>query len=291
MRLVALVAILGLATGAATAAPVPVVMEMDPTLPDHTVYRPADLKGVKGRLPVVAWGNGACLNIGSRYRAFLEAVAAEGFLVVAGGPIDTSPPAPRDRSAALVQGKTEQMFATIDWAAKENARPGSAYRGRIDAGKVAVMGHSCGGLQAIAAGADPRVTTVAVLNSGIIRGGIPNPDGTTRQPAGYLPAGEADLAKLHAPMLYVAGGPTDQAHRGAEGDFAAIATLPVVFAELPVGHGGTWMQPGGGEMGAVVIDWLKWRLKGDAAAAKRFTGAACGLCADSRWTVKRKNLD
>jgi hypothetical protein len=34
------------------------VMEMERTLADHTVYRPADLSKVQGRLPVVSFGNG-----------------------------------------------------------------------------------------------------------------------------------------------------------------------------------------------------------------------------------------
>ena len=133
------------------------------------------------------------------------------------------------------------------------------------------------------------MTTVLVLNSGIIRGGIPTPDGGTRQPAGYLPASDADLPKLHTPMLYLIGGEKDQAYRGAEGDFEAIQKVPVFNANTPVGHGGTWQQPGGGAMGKVAIDWLNWRLKGDAAAAKTFNGDPCGLCKDAAWTVKRKN--
>ena len=187
------------------------------------------------------------------------------------------------------QSKTESLVKAIDWAIAENARKGSPYYGRIDTTKVAVAGQSCGGLQAIAVGADPRVTTVMVLNSGIIRGGIPTPDGGTRQPAGYLPASDADLPKLHTPMLYLIGGEKDQAHRGAEGDFEAIQKVPVFNANTPVGHGGTWRQPGGGAMGKVAIDWLNWRLKGDAEAAKTFNGDPCGLCKDTAWTVKRKN--
>jgi dienelactone hydrolase len=188
-----------------------------------------------------------------------------------------------------VQNKTEQMFETLAWATAENARRRSPYFGRIDTAKVAVMGHSCGGLQAIAAASDPRVTTAVVLNSGIIRGGIPTPDGGTRAPAGILPASDADLPKIKAPMLYIAGGPTDQAQRGAEGDFEAL-DVPVFFGTLPAGHGGTWQQPRGGDMAPPVVAWLDWRLKGDTAAARMFTGADCGLCKDTRWTVKRKKL-
>lgn len=270
------------------------VMEMDARLADHTVYRPADLSKVQGKLPVVSFGNGGCINIGSAFKTLLGELASHGYLAIATGPIGpepaAGPPAAGPSGGMPVeQSKTESLVKAIDWAITENARKGSPYYGRIDTTKIAVAGQSCGGLQAIAVGADPRVTTVMVLNSGIIRGGIPTPDGGTRQPAGYLPASDADLPKLHTPMLYLIGGEKDQAYRGAEGDFEAIQTLPVFNANTPVGHGGTWRQPGGGAMGKVAIDWLNWRLKGDAEAAKTFNGDPCGLCKDSAWTVKRKN--
>jgi dienelactone hydrolase len=272
----------------------PAVMEMDATLADHTVYRPADLSKVQGKLPVVSFGNGGCVNIGSAFKTLLGEVASHGYLAIATGPIGREPavPGPRPPAAGALpfeQAKTESLVKAIDWAIAENARKGSPYYGRIDTTKIAVAGQSCGGLQAIAVGADPRATTVLVLNSGIIRGGIPTPDGGTRQPAGYLPASDADLPKLHTPMLYLIGGEKDQAHRGAEGDFEAIQKVPVFNANTPVGHGGTWQQPGGGIMGKVAIDWLNWRLKGDAEAAKTFNGDPCGLCKDTAWTVKRKN--
>jgi dienelactone hydrolase len=261
------------------------VMEMDTTLADHTVYRPADLSKVQGKLPVVSFGNGGCVNIGSAFKTLLGEVASHGYLAIATGPPAGGPPG----GMPFAQSKTESLVKAIDWAIAENARKGSPYYGRIDTTKIAVAGQSCGGLQAIAVGADPRVTTVMVLNSGIIRGGIPTPDGGTRQPAGYLPASDADLPKLHTPMLYLIGGEKDQAHRGAEGDFEAIQNVLVFNANTPVGHGGTWRQPGGGAMGKVAIDWLNWRLKGDGEAAKTFNGDPCGLCKDTAWTVKRKN--
>src|SRR5215218_3161643 len=100
-----------LGAGAAQAQPYPATMEMDARLGDnHTVYRPSNLADVKGRLPVVVWGNGACLNVGSAYAPFLKGVAEQGYLVIAPGPIAQGPPAPRAPGAPMVQGKTEQLY-------------------------------------------------------------------------------------------------------------------------------------------------------------------------------------
>jgi hypothetical protein len=268
-----------------------VVMETDASLPDHTIYRPLRMN-VGKPYPVLAFGNGGCANIGNLYEKVLGEIASHGYVVVAAGEISAAVMAGQapTNTGPPVQSRTQQMIETLDWAQRMNRTAGSIYRGRLDVRHMALAGHSCGGLEALAAGKDPRVATVLVLDSGIIRGGIPNPDGTTRQPAGYLPASDADLPLLHTPMLYVMGGKTDQAWRGAEGDFEAIKSLPIFNANLDVGHSGTWREPRGGEMGRVALAWLNWQLKGDRNAAKMFRGADCGLCKDPRWVVKSKNL-
>src|ERR1035441_7906925 len=44
--------------------PYKALMASDSTLPTHTVFRPQDLSlfGKKSKLPIIAWGNGACAN-------------------------------------------------------------------------------------------------------------------------------------------------------------------------------------------------------------------------------------
>lgn len=66
--------------------------------------------------------------------------------------------------------QSSQLIDAIDWAIRENSRAGSIYFKRLDPSMVAVMGHSCGGLQAIVAAGNARVKTAVVLNSGILRG-------------------------------------------------------------------------------------------------------------------------
>ena len=68
--------------------PYPALMEQDPGLPTHTIYRPKDLSKLNGyKLPIVAWGNGACVNAGDAFKNFLTEIASHGFLAIAIGPI------------------------------------------------------------------------------------------------------------------------------------------------------------------------------------------------------------
>jgi hypothetical protein len=68
------------------------VMVSDESLPTHTIFRPQNLSvfGKKNKLPVIAWGNGACANSPWEHVNFLNEVASYGFLVIAIGPPDLS---------------------------------------------------------------------------------------------------------------------------------------------------------------------------------------------------------
>ena len=47
--------------------PYPAIIETDPGIPGHVVYRPADLAPFGGgKLPVLAWGNGGCATTAPR---------------------------------------------------------------------------------------------------------------------------------------------------------------------------------------------------------------------------------
>lgn len=301
--------------------PFPAVMEMVPGLPQHTVYRPADLQAPGLRpLPVVAWGNGACVNVGNRFRWFLSEIASHGFVVVAAGPIGPreaeqlsgggnlrgrpAPGSPAALAAAATGassataslppglGRAEttpaQLLQALDWAAAANSRVGSPWQGRLDTRRVAVMGQSCGGLQAIAAAADPRVTTLGVWNSGALD------DSTLAHTIAGAPVTKAMVEALRLPMLYVTGEPSDVAFKNAADDVRRIVQVgraPVFHAwREQTGHGGTYREPQGGAFGAVAADWLKWRLQGDARAARRFEGADCGLCRSPEWHVQKKDI-
>ena len=107
---------------------------------------------------MMVWGNGGCAIDSTRYSGFLTTIASHGFLVLGTVP---------QEGAARRQATADDLRAAIDWAAKENARTGSPLKGKIALDKVAVMGQSCGGFLSIALGADPRVKTIGVFNSGV----------------------------------------------------------------------------------------------------------------------------
>jgi putative CocE/NonD family hydrolase len=91
-------------------------------------------------------------------------------------------------------------------------------------------------------------------------------------------------------MLYLTGGPSDVAHPNAIDDVERIDRVPVFFASLPVGHGGTFSAPDGGDWARVSARWLDWQLKADADASWDFASPDCRLCTDERWTVVQKRL-
>jgi dienelactone hydrolase len=274
---------------------------VEASLPGHVVYRPAAMP--KAKLPVVLWGNGGCRDNGLGNARFLRQVASHGYLIVAAGharreePMrQASPPSAAPVAAAGTPGaegpargadetQAAQLAEGLDWAIAQNDRRASPYYRRLDTRAVAVMGHSCGGLQAIAVAADPRIRTAMIFNSGIYN------RGAASGRSGILLTKDA-LERIHGPVAYVNGGPADIAYANALDDYQRIDRVPALFAWLPVGHGGTFFtEPNGGPYADVAIAWLDWQLKGDRKAGRMFAGRDCGLCTDRKWTVARKGLD
>ncbi len=50
------------------------------------------------------------------------------------------------------------------------------------------------------------------------------------------------LEKIHTPVLYMLGGPTDIAYNNGMDDYARINHVPAFAANFPVGHGGTYAR-------------------------------------------------
>ncbi|WP_333839109.1 hypothetical protein [Novosphingobium sp.] len=269
----------------AGSGPWPAVAEAHSDAPGYTIYLPA--RPPRGKLPLVLWGNGGCRNNGVSVSHFLREIASHGYVVVANGapaeetPALTALPPPKPASAFTPppakadETSVAQLLGGIDWAAK-------AMPAQVDTQRIAVLGHSCGGLQAISAGADPRIATVMAFNSGVYN-----------RPGGGVTGtwvSKADLAKLHTPIAYILGGPTDIAYENGSDDVARIEHVPVFYGNIDTGHGGTFSLVNGGAYGRVAVGWLDWQLKHDKRAEAMFAGPACGLCTDRAWTIVRKHL-
>jgi hypothetical protein len=285
------------------------IMEVDSSLAKHTVYRPNDMNAIRSaRLPIMAWGNGACAADGNSFRLFLTEIASHGYLIVANGPIGPAkaefppqmppnsgaPPAKTGAPAkppvpggitATPPTTTAQLIEAIDWAIAENGRQGSRYYGKLDTTQIAVAGMSCGGVQAIEASVDPRVKTTIVANSGLMN--VP----TTMSGSGK-PIPKESLKLMHAPALYMSGDESDIAFANANDDFEKINHVPVFRAyQKGVGHGGTYHDANGGTFGKVALAWLDWQLKRNKEAAKMFQGDKCSLCTDPKWVTHKKKID
>ncbi len=251
-----------------------------PDFEAHTVFAPQDLSafGRKNLLPVLVWGNGACTNSPWEHYKFLNEIASHGFLVIATGhiPMEEVPyNGPRSTS--------EQQLQSVDWAIAQNADKESPFYGRIDVNAIAAAGMSCGGLQTLDNSADPRFKTLMIMNSGLFT----NPAGA--MPGMPMPEKEK-LQNIKVPVIYILGGEEDIAYGNGMDDFFRIKNVPALAANFPVGHGGTYRQPHGGEFTVPALAWLQWQLQGNEEAAKMFTGSPCGLAQREGWTVDKNEL-
>jgi hypothetical protein len=298
--------------GGPPTGPNAVVVEHDQTLATHTIYRPANLGSSKHG--VLVWGEGGCAKNGLTFPEFLAEIASHGFVIIAdgppvenagrgapgggaggaggapraggpppagaapGGPAGAAPGAapggPGRGNGAMLDGTA--LVQAIDWIAKEGTDKASRFYQKVETGRVAAMGMSCGGLMSYGASADPRVATVGIWNSGLIQ-----PD-------------EKIFAGLHSPVIIVTGGETDIAYANGKRDFETMpAKIPVFYGVHPsVGHGGTYNQDNGGPFGVAAVAWLKWQLMNDTSASGKgyFVGDKCGICGDATWQTASKSL-
>ena len=269
----------------------PALTEVDPLLDGYVVYRPQDLAPFTGgKLGVFVWGNGACAADGTSSRQHLAEIASHGYLVIAPGGWKSGPNArdprdpPRPPDSAFTTPTTASDLAhALDWAIAENGRTGSRYLGLIDPSAIALGGFSCGGIQALRLADDPRVDTLVVQNSGIF---IEQPPGGA---TGEMAMSKDQLKAIHTPVLYLLGGETDIAYANGMDDYARIDHVPAMMVNLPVGHGGTYHEPNGGKAAAIVVDWLEWRLRGDADSRAAFACPEGRWCRDSQVSIERKN--
>ncbi len=258
-------------------------------IPGYTVYRPADMQApaaITGKMPVVLFGNGGCANSSRDFERFLTEIASHGYIVIAIGPFDQADEfSYTDLEGSLKQRipvqRTEalKLKRTLDWLEAENADPKSPYYRKVNTDRVAAMGQSCGGVQALVIGTsgDKRIKTTVCLNSGVT------------SPGDFLSnvVLKKDLRKLNGSIAYLIGGKSDIAYKNAADDFSRISKIPVVFASTEVGHSGTYDAPNGGSFAQVAIDWLDYTLKGKLEKKYIFLGKTRNY---PEWTFESKHV-
>lgn len=179
----------------------------------------------------------------------------------------------------MSMGDPEGLKQALEWAIAQNADKDSPYYGKLDVDNIAAAGMSCGGLQALHMSDDARIKTIMVMNSGYF-GGDESED-------------KASLNTMkQKSVIWILGGSTDIAWENGNDDFKRMSgTMPAFLCSLDgIGHGGTYMQPHGGDYAKVATAWLKWWLKGDTEASKMFTGADPGVGKMQGWMYLRKNI-
>lgn len=256
------------------------VMEEISGLPAHTIFMPQDLSkfNESNPLPVLVWGNGACTNSPWEHYRFLNEIASHGYLVIATGYMPKG-----DTPYEGDMSTPEQQTQSIDWALAQNNDKNSPLYHKIDTKAVCASGMSCGGLQTLYNCADPRITAYMICNSGLFI------DPTIAMPNMPMPGKEL-LKKVHAPIIYIMGGEEDIAYKNGMDDFHRIKHVPAVVVNYPVGHGGTYRKPHGGEFRFPAIAWLDWQLKGDKDAAKMFEGTNPRILQRKGWKIEKNNL-
>lgn len=171
----------------------------------------------------------------------------------------------------------KQLLEALDWITDQNADPNSEYYHLIDLDKVAVMGQSCGGAQALSVSHDPRIKTCVILNSGFGDSGMQGGDKTT-------------LESLHTPMFYLNGGESDIAYKNGALDYERINNVPIALWSSHDGHNGTYYAKYGGLYAKAVNRWLDWQLKGDLGQASVFYDEDYAEFLFPTWSFSHKNF-
>jgi hypothetical protein len=208
---------------------------------------------------------------------FLNEIASHGYLVLATGIIPMD-----DEWYKGPMSRSEQQIESIDWAIAQNADPESPFYQKIDVKSICVSGMSCGGLQTLFNCADPRIKSLMICNSGLF-----NQQNAAQAVGGMPMPPKEKLNEIHTPIIYILGGETDIAYGNGMDDFHRIKHVPACAVNYPVGHGGTYREPHGGEFTVVALAWLDWQLKGDKQAEKLFKGKKPALLKRKDWTIEK----
>jgi hypothetical protein len=166
---------------------------------NHTLYAPTVLPP-DVKLPVIVWGNGACSGDGLGFSKFLTEIASHGYFIIANG---------KPGAAMGSTTSAKDLPDAIDWV---YANAGKGPYATVDKTRLAAAGQSCGGIQAYSASLDSRVTLTGIFNSGLISQG-----------------NTVLFEKLHAPIGWFLGGPTDIAYENVSFCFFGVSVKMIAW--------------------------------------------------------------
>jgi dienelactone hydrolase len=245
----------------------------DKTLADFVIYRPEAIKPAnhrEGKLPILVWANGGCMDSSIHHERLLTEVASHGYIILAIGKLQMTV-----EERAHEKTSDKELLVGIEWITIQVNDENSKYYQVADIDKIAACGMSCGGAQVMAVADDPRIKTYMMFNSGMGDLSMAGADRTS-------------LKKLHASIIYILGGKTDVAYENALLDVERINTVPMAFTSLKgVGHGGTFDEKYGGSFALLTLDWLDWQFKEKDNAEIFLKGDPLKY---PDWTMKTKNF-
>jgi len=236
------------------------------------VYRPKDLATSGYCHPILVWANGhgdnpeqnppkcvidsAANKWCGTYPVLINQLASHGFVVVASLSTTTS------------QGNPLPTIVGLNWLLEQAEDPASPYYHRLDTAHIGALGHSEGGMSTCKAVTDPRIKASATVS------------------------GTNTITSLHGPVLFFCGEKdTVVSCAGVQKTFAAITDQPAMFINnLTADHGG-WLYQNGTKGPDIfgLTAWFRVHLMGDTENRKRFFGASCTFCSDSRVKVQQNS--
>jgi len=187
------------------------------------LFYPAELGKDGFKHPIFLWGCGGSSRP-SDYAAHMNRIASHGFVVVA--------------EVSKINGNGATLKASLDWIIRENQRPQSIFYQKLNAGKIALGGHSIGSVNAFAIADDPRLTTTIH-----VAGDSLDEQGT-------------EALKLIHPTAYICSQRDMFGNvQKARADYA-VTQVPVYFTVMTgVGH-----VAATAEGLPAIIAWLRWFL-------------------------------
>ena len=244
------------------------------SLPDFVVYRPKNInEAVKkeGKLPVLVWANGGCMNSSIHHERLLSEVASHGYIIIAIGKLQMTV-----EERIHEHTSDDELLKAIDWISRQGNSKVSDYYRNVNLEKIAAGGQSCGGAQTFRIADDNRIKTYMIFNAGM--GDMTMAGASTKS-----------LKNLHGKIVYIIGGASDVAYANAILDYDRIDNVPVAFANhTTAGHGGTFAEKFGGSFASMALDWLDWQFKGKDNAAIFLKN---NLSKYPGWTMKAKGFD